>query len=150
MSKPSIHGKAKRLTASNILEAVGDDLLHIKMEDKDRWTDLGEVLGVSEDQAAKYADATAAMNIVAFARGWAEWGTRFTGSLERLIEGAIGAPCPHQTQSKILKACLAIEEAKEDGELTVEDIRSNRTTLEHARDAIDAQLARLGPKAGAA
>jgi hypothetical protein len=150
VNAPQNHGKAKRLTASNVLEAVGDDLLRIKMHDKDRWADLGEVLGVSEDQAAKYADATAAMNIVAFARGWAEWGSRFSGSLERLIEGATGVPCPHQTQSRILKACLAIEECKEDGELTVEDIYANRTTLEHARDAIDAQLSRLGPKGATA
>lgn len=146
MSAPSIHGKRRTLSASSILEAIGDRLMHIKMEDRLRWSDMGEVLGVSEDQVAKYADGSAAMNIIAFGKGWAHWRSRFTGELELLIEGSTEKPCATQTQSRILKACLAIEEAKGDGELTVEDIRANRTILEHARDAIDAQLARLGPQ----
>lgn len=150
MSAPTIHGNRRTLSASSILEAIGDRLMHIKMEDRQRWSDMGEVLGVSEDQVAKYADGSAAMNIVAYAKAWAHWRSRFTGDLETLVEGSTEKPCAAQTQSRILKACLAIEEAKVDGDLTVEDIRANRTTLEHARDAIDAQLARLGPKAGAA
>lgn len=147
MSAPSIAGNRRTISASSILEAVGDRLLNIKMEDRLRWSDLGEILGVGEDQAAKYADGSAAMNLIAYAKGWAHWRSRFTGDIETLVEGSTEKPCATQTQSRILKACLAIEEAKVDGDLTVEDIRSNRTTLEHARDAIDAQLARLGPKA---
>lgn len=145
MSAPTIVGNRRTLSASSVLEAVGDDLLHIKIEDRLRWSDLGEVLGKSEDQAAKYADASASMDLVSFAKGRAHWGSRFTGSLDRLIDGA-GQPCAVQTQSRLLKAALAIEEAREDGDLSVADIRANRSVLEHARDALDAQLARLGPK----
>lgn len=151
MSAPTIHGKRRMLSASAILESVGDRILHIKMEDRLRWSDMADVLGVSEDQVAKYADASAAMSVVVFAKGWAHWRSRFTGDLEQLVEGSADKPCAVQTQSRILKACLAIEEAKaDDGDLSVEDIRANRTCLEHARDAIDAQLNRLGPKAGRA
>lgn len=150
MSAPQVPGNRRTLSASSILEAVGDDLLNIKIEDRLRWTDLGEVLGKSEDQAAKYADGSAAMDIISFGKGKAHWGSRFTGSLDRLIEGGAGSPCAIQTQSRILKAALAIEEAKEDGDLSVDDIRANRSVLEHARDALDAQLARLGQKAGRA
>lgn len=146
MSAPQIHGSRRTLSASSVLDAVGDDLLHIKMEDRLRWADLGEVLGKSEDQAAKYADGSAAMDIVSFAKGRAHWGSRFTGSLDRLIDDGAGSPCAIQTQSRLLKAALAIEEAKEDGDLSVADIQANRSVLEHARDALDAQLARLGPK----
>ena len=147
MSGPTIHGNARAVTASSVVAAVGDDLLSIKQADRLRWSDLGEVLGVSEDQAAKYADGSATMNLVAFAKGRAAWGSRFTGSLDRLIGDGVaaGITC-NQTQSRLLKAALAIEEAKEDGDLSVDDIRENRKTLEHARDAIDAQLNRLGPK----
>jgi predicted transcriptional regulator len=150
MSNPQIVGNRRTLSASTILEALGDRLMHIKMEDRLRWSDMGEALGVSEDQVAKYADGTAAMNVVTYAKAWAHWRSRFTGDLELLVEGSTEKPCATQTQSRILKACLAIEEAKVDGDLTVEDIRSNRTVLEHARDAIDAQLARLGPKGATA
>lgn len=146
MSEPPIHGNRRTLSASSVLEAVGDDLLQIKMQDRLRWTDIGEVLGRSEDQAAKYADGSASMDIVSWAKGRAQWGSRFTGSLERLIDGEIGPPTPVQTQSRLLKAALVIEEAKEDGELSVSDIQANRSVLEHARDALDAQLARLGPR----
>jgi hypothetical protein len=147
VSAPTIHGNRRTLSATSILECLGDRLMHIKMEDRLRWSDLGEIIGVSEDQAAKYADGSAAMNVIAFAKAWAHWRSRFTGDLEMLVEGSTEKPCAAQTQSRILKACLAIEEAKSDGDgLTVEDIRKNRTVLEHARDAIDAQLARLGPK----
>lgn len=150
MNAPPIHGNRRTITASSILEAVGDDLLHIKMEDRLRWADLGEVLGKSEDQAAKYADGSASMDIISFAKGRSAWGSRFTGSLDRLIESGAGSPCAVQTQSRLLKAALAIEEAKEDGDLSVADIQANRSVLEHARDALDAQLARLGPKGATA
>lgn len=146
MSAPQIHGSRRTLSASSVLDAVGDDLLRIKMEDRLRWADLGEVLGKSEDQAAKYADGSASMDVISFAKGRAHWGSRFTGSLDRLIEDGAESPCAVQTQSRLLKAALAIEEAKEDGDLSVADIQANRSVLEHARDALDAQLARLGPK----
>lgn len=146
MSAPSIHGNVRAVTASSVVEAVGDDLLTIKQTDRLRWSDIGEVLGVSEDQAAKYADGSATMNLVAFAKGRSAWGSRFTGTLDRLIGCGRTDVTGCQTQSSILKAALAIEEAKEDGDLSVDDIRANRKTLEHARDAIDAQLNRLGPK----
>lgn len=149
MSKPQIHGIRKQLTATNILAALGDDLLRIKMEDHLRWADIGEVLGKSEDQAAKYADASAEMCITAYAKGAAAWNGRFTGSLEKLINGARPQGNAHAAQSAILKAALALSVALEDGELTVEEVRANRATLEQARDAIDGQLARLTLKGAA-
>lgn len=150
MSAPTIHGKRSAVTAFSVLDALGDDLTRIKSEDKLRWSDIGEVLGRSEDQAAKYADGSATMDVVAFAKGRAAWGSRFTGSLDRLIGGSTPVADAGMTQSRILKAALAIEEAREDGDLSIDDIRTNRSALEHARDAIDAQLARLGPKGATA
>lgn len=146
MSNPTFHGKRRPVIASSVLETAGDALLSIKMEDELRWADMGEILGVSEDQVAKYADGSAHMNIVTFCKAWAAWNGRFTGGLAKLVERAAPPVDAKVAQSAILKAALALSVALEDGELTDGEIRSNRSTLERAKDAIDAQLARLGPQ----
>lgn len=147
MSVPTFAGKKVAVTASTVLEAIADDLSLIKSQDKLRWVDVAEVLGVGDDQAAKYADGSAAMNVVAYAKGRAAWNGRFTGSLDRLIEQAKPEANAHNAQSCILKAALALSVALEDGDLTVDEIRKNRATLEMARGAIDDQLARLTVRA---
>lgn len=144
MSGPHFHGKP--LTADRVLSALGDDLLRIKMHDNLRWADIGEVLGKSEDQVAKYADASAAMDVVAFARGKAAWNGRFTGSFDKLVNGAADGIDGQQSQTLILKAALALSAALEDGVLTDAEIRSNRATLEEAKAAIDKLLCRVGPR----
>lgn len=147
MSNPSISGNRRPLTASNVLEALASDLSLIKSQDKMRWVDVGEVLGVGDDAAAKYADGSQAMSVVAYARGKAAWNGRFSGSLENLIDQNRPTTNPYAAQSAILKAALALSVALEDGELTVDEVRANRATLEAARDAIDGQLARLTVRA---
>lgn len=150
MSAPLIHGRNRPLTASDIRETAGDALAAIRIEDRLTWADMGEILGKSEDQAAKYADATAEMGIVVYTKARIAWGSRFCGGLDKLVERASPQVSGHQAQSCILKASLALSVALEDGELTETEIRQNRGTLERARDAIDAQLARLGPRNQAA
>jgi hypothetical protein len=146
MNAPHIHGIRKAVTASSVLDEIADALTLIKHEDRLRWTDLGEVLGKSEDQVAKYADGSATMDAVSFVKARAAWGGRFIGGIDRLIEKSGPRISCNQTQHRILAAAVAIEEARHDGQLSIDDIRANRTTFENARDAIDAQLARLGPK----
>jgi hypothetical protein len=145
-NRGGFHGKTRALTASSVVETLGDALLSIKIEDRLRWTDLGETLGRSEDQAAKYADASATMDVVAFAKGRAAWGSRFTGGLDKLIEACGDGVTGHRAQSCILKSALALSQALEDGDLTDAEIRGNRSTLEASRDAIDALLNRLTPR----
>lgn len=145
MTAPKIRGKV--VTSSRLLQAVADDLSRIKSEDGLRWTDVGEVLGRSDDQAAKYADGSATMDFIAFQRGRLAWGSRFTGTVDKLIGEGVGEADGQYAQSCILKAALALSVALEDGELDVSEVQANRSTLENARDAIDAQLARLAPRA---
>jgi hypothetical protein len=84
------------------------------------------------------------MDAVAFARGKREWNGRFTGSCDRLCEDTRpGKINDHVATSSILKAALALSVALEDGEVDPEEVRANRATLENARDAIEAQLAKL-------
>ena len=145
MSNPPIHGKTAR--ASDILEALGNDLLKIKMEDKLTWAELGRVLGVSEDQAAKYADGTATMNAVAYTFGRIAWNGRFTGSLDKLVERATDHIDGHHLMTLLFECGGELARAMEDGTLTDEEIRKARKQLESLRAGIDKLLARIGPRA---
>jgi hypothetical protein len=143
MTMPLIHGKRRTISASSLLTALGDDIGRIKAEDGLTWDDVGRVLGKSPDQAAKYADATAEMGVTAFYFAKREWGGRFTGSADRMVEqGSIGTDA-RRAESDILRCALAISQALADGELSIEEVRDNRPVLEAARDAINGQLARL-------
>ena len=55
--------------------------------------------------------------------------------------------CDRTKESRVLQAALALSVALADGEISDTEILANRTTLDHARDAIDALLRRVGPKA---
>lgn len=146
MNKPLIHGKARAVSASQILEELGNALSRIRQDDRLTWADVGAHLGKSEDQAAKYADGTAEMGAVACFKAWHLWGERFSGGAKRLFEQRLPESDGYRAQSCVLRAALALAEALEDGNLTVQEIRDNRSTLEKAQDAIGAQLARIGPK----
>ncbi len=140
--------KMRALSASSILEAIGEDLSQIKREDRLTYADLARVLGKSEDQAAKYCEATQEMGAVAFAFAWDQWNGRFTGRLAALINGKPDSTNDRAKESAILKAALALSLALDDEEVDNDEIRKNRVTLENAREAIDGLLSRLGPKAG--
>jgi len=149
VTAPSIHGFRPVLTASAVRQALGDELSLIRQQDGLTWADIGEVLGKSEDQAAKYADGSAEMGVVAYAKAKKQWNGRFTGGLDRLIHDARGelAETDREREGDILAAALALSKALADGEITHSEIRTNRKTLEHARDAIDDLLSRLPVRA---
>lgn len=144
-SRPSTANR-RVVTASMIRTALGDALGRIRSDEQMTWVELGEELGKSDDQAAKYCDGTAEMSVTTFYRAKQRWNGRFTGLADRLVTDATQEMCGHAAQSSILKAALALSVALEDGNLTVGEIHANRSTLENARDAIDAQLQKLTPK----
>ena len=137
---------AKRPTysASNALEALGQAINQIKSQDGLTWSDIGAVLGVSDDQAAKYADGSATMNVVTYGRGKREWNGRFTGDFERLcIDSRPGKVCDRSTLTAVLDAAASLSKALEDGEITPIEVRDHRPQLEAALDAIAGQLGKL-------
>jgi hypothetical protein len=141
---------AKRtvFSASAVLEAVGADLALIKSQDGLTWHDVAAVLGVSDDMPPKYAEASASMSLVTFARGSREWNGRFTGSLDRLCADSRPVSTnPRECESKVLQAALSLSIALADGDLSDDEIRTNRATLENAKDAIGELLDRLQPRA---
>lgn len=129
------------------MEAIASELSTIKAEDGLTDSDIGRVLGKSEDQAAKYRTATAEMGVVAYAAAKREWNGRFTSALDRLcVNSRPGGVAMHdrKAQSALLEAALALSQALEDDDaITAEEVRDSRATLERARAAIDAQLAKL-------
>lgn len=152
MASRAIVGNRVVFSASAVLDAIATDLSAIKAADSLTDADLGRVLGKSEDQAAKYRAGLAEMGIVAYAAAKREWNGRFTGSLDRLcVESRPVASTDRECGSKVLAAALAMSVALEgDDEIVKDEVRANRGTLEAARDAIEAQLAKLGPKGRAA
>lgn len=144
MTDPTIHGNRASFSASAALSAIGRALSQIKAEDGLTYADLGALLGKSDDQAAKYCEGTAVMDAITFARGKREWGRRFTGYLDQLcIESRPSPLDDFGGQLCIARAALAFAEALQDGTFTPGEVIANRTTLERARDAIDAQLAKI-------
>jgi hypothetical protein len=146
MPAPPIHGSSSYVPASFIRSALGDALSRIRQEERLTWADVGEAIGKSEDQAAKYADGTAEMGVVAFYRAKAVWNGRFTSAADDLVEAAAEKISAQKAQSCILEAALGLAKALENGELSVAEIRANRSTLETSRDAISALLDRLTPQ----
>ena len=135
-------------SASNVLDAAGRALHEIKHEDGLTWSDIGAVLGVSDDQAAKYASGTATMSLVTFARGKREWNGRFTGYIDRLVmDSRPRAVCGHMALTHLLAAVSTIHEGLADGELTPREIRDGRMALEQARDEIDQLLSKIEVRA---
>ena len=111
------------------------------------WSDVGEVLGKSEDMAAKYASGEATMDVIAYTRARVEWNGRFTGSIDKLVQSAGGEIDAHHVLTLIFSAGGEIARALEDGSLTDEEIRKARKHLEDLRAGIDRLLHRVGPKA---
>lgn len=143
MPKPAIHGNRRPVSASDMLNALGDSLSLIRQQDRLTWADVGAVLGKSDDQAAKYADGSATMDVVAFWRAREAWGSRFTGLFDRLGEHASDTDDRHD-QTVVLAAALVIARALEgDNTITPDEIRANRKELEAAHDALGAQLRKI-------
>ena len=137
-------------SSQNALQAIGRAIHEIKAEDGLTWVDIGAVLGVSDDQAAKYAEGTAKMNAVTFGRGKRNWNGRFTGYFDRLcVESRPGIAC-REAESTVLKAVMAMSVAlSDDNQISETEIRDNRHSLENARDAIDQLLGRIGVRGAA-
>lgn len=144
-------GNRPVFSASAVLDAVASELSLIKSQDRLTYADLARVLGKSDDQAAKYCEGTAEMGIVAFASAKREWNGRFTGALDRLCHDSRPVAQHDRTrESKVLKAALSLSIAlSDDDEITADEVRANRATIEAARDALEELLGKLAPREAA-
>lgn len=135
--------KHRFVTEDAIKSALGRALSAIKSQDGMTWVDMGIALGKSDDQASSYASGFADMPVTAYYRAKALFNGRFTREADALIGYAHSdETSDHEKQSSILKAALHLSIALEDGVIDNTEIAANRKTLECARDAIDALLAK--------
>lgn len=158
-TKPQIHGRRSSFSANVALTKLGDDLSEIRKEDGLTWSDIGRVLGKSEDQASKYATALADMPVSSFLLGCREWNGRFANGVLSLIGmklTEIGGDTTSDGEKlcRILRLAHLISAAMtdletpgaiDDGELR--DIGAE--ALDEAARAMDALRARLARLDGA-
>jgi hypothetical protein len=154
VSASHIHHSRRGFCASDALDILGEDICTIRQEDGLTWEDVGRELGKCKDRARDYSKALSEMPLSAFLLGCRKWNGRFGGRVlamigKRMVDletDAIKTPDRHK-ESHVLAAALALSVALSDDNLTDEEIRANRGTLENASAAIDALLLRIAPKA---
>lgn len=149
MAKPCAEEReVPPFSASAILDALGEALTAIRVGDKLTFDDIAATLGVSADQATRYCAGAAAMKVTTFYRAKREWNGRLTGAADRLCEHhRAGHGRDRARGSAVLKAALALSVALEDDEeITPDEVRANRATIEQARDALEELLRKLSPK----
>ena len=132
-------------SASSVIDEIATALTSIRLADRLTFSDIGAILGKSDDQAAKYCAGSAVMDAVTYARAKREWNGRFSGGLDRLCqESRPSHDADRARSSKVLKAALALSQALEDDDqVSPKEVRDNRAALEDARDALDQLLAKL-------
>lgn len=150
---PQIHGRRSSFSVSAALQQIGDDLAAIRDEDRLTWTDVGRVLGKSDDRARDYSNALSEMPVSAFLLGCREWNGRFANGVlsligMKLVEIGMDAYSDGEKLSHILRVAHLLAAALgdletpgtvDDGELR--DIGSE--ALDEAQRAIDALRVRL-------
>lgn len=143
MNAPLIHGTRRTLSASAMLDIIGADLIQIRHEDGLTWSDMGRVLGKSEDQAAKYADGSAEMGVVAYLFGRREWGTRLTGRVQAMVDHNRSRIPDSRILPEVLAGAKGLSEAIADGRYCLRDIKANRKEIEDTISACYSLLSKL-------
>jgi hypothetical protein len=153
MSAPTFNGHGSFVSASKLVEAIAADLTQIKAEEGLTDAELGEALGVGDDQAAKYRTGLATMNAVAFIRGCQHWNGRFANSaLAKIGQKVVGIGSSKATDrhglTALTKLMLEVSIALEDDE-QVDDLELARMKkqLEDAGSYVDKMRHRLAERA---
>lgn len=109
MNAPHIHGRRRTFSASAAVDTQNKVLTSIKTEDCATWTDVGRVLGKSDDRAAAYANTASPIDLPTFLAGCHEWGGRFADPLLALAGGRwadAGAVCTGDEKAALTLATL--------------------------------------------
>ncbi|WP_242186552.1 hypothetical protein [Sphingomonas sp. CARO-RG-8B-R24-01] len=120
MSTLSTHSQRRTFSASNAIDTQNKLLTAIKSEDSATWTDIGRVLGKSDDRAAAYANTASAIDMPTFLVACREWGGRFADPLLALVGGRwadAGSVCTSDDKGALTLAMLlpAVMEIEADG-----------------------------------
>ncbi len=143
MRSPLIHGSNRPVSASSAVEVIGQTLQQIKQEDGLTWADLGELIGKSEDQVAKYATGIATMDAPTFLRCCERWNGRFANPVYALFDLHLGESAA--TKKGDIPASLLgmtrlsafLQEAMLDQKLSDEDVIAMHPFVEIVGGLID-------------
>lgn len=127
MSAPHFHGLRRTFSASSAVDTQNRVLTTIKSDDAATWTDIGRVLGKSEDRAAAYANTASPIDMPTFLAGCREWGGRFADPLLALVGGRwanAGAVCSGDEKAALTLATIlpAVIEIEADGLIEPEEL----------------------------
>lgn len=143
MTRPLIHGNRGVVPASRIVEAVAETLTVIKAEDKLTWGDIGAAIGKSEDQAAKYADGSAVMDMPTFLRACNTWNGRFSNPVLALFNlhiaesaAVTNGSVPHLLLG-MTQLSASLQQAMLDQKITDEEVIDMHSYIEVAGALVD-------------
>ena len=146
MPDPTIHGRHRVVSASKLIEALGESLSVIKEQDGLTDAELGAVMHKGADQGAKYRTGLAEMGVVAFLRAASAWNGRFANDALALI-GMKLTPIRALPQSDrrfgvlLSRLKLAVDVALEDdNEIDDAELAAMKALLIDVGAAIDARL----------
>lgn len=148
MSKPLIHGTRGFVSASLIMETIGESLTEIKNADRLTFADVGGALGKSDDQAAKYCEGSAMMSVEAFLRACEKWDGRFANPVYALFglhlaeSSAPDASAIQQQLLAMMQLVPSMHQALMDGDIDDDEIVAMQPTFETVGMMIDALRAR--------
>jgi hypothetical protein len=149
MTTPQFHGRYRTIPASLMLDTLGESLKAIKERDGATDSDLGAVLGKSDDRAAAYRAGAADMGVVSFLRGCKEWDGCFANGVLRLVGMKL---VPIEAESvddqasvtTLLSFAMALSgELEKDGKVDDEDLERHQFVIERLGKIIDGYRERI-------
>lgn len=149
MTTPQFHGRYRTIPASLMLDTLGESLKAIKERDGATDSDLGAVLGKSDDRAAAYRAGAADMGVVSFLRGCKEWDGCFANGVLSLVGMKI---VPIEAESvddqasvtTLLSFAMALSgELEKDGKVDDEDLERHQFVIERLGKIIDGYRERI-------
>lgn len=148
-SNPPIHGKPPFVPASKLVNATAEALTNIKTQDHLTWADIGEALGKSDDQAAKYDSGFATMDFTTWLRACSLWGNRFSAAASMLGLSIMQADqtlrrADIQRGMLTLTLVLAdLQSAMLDGEMDDAELAAMERQIDQAHQFLEAMRLRL-------
>jgi len=147
--KPPIHGSSTYVSASKMVEATGEALTEIKKHDNLTWADIGEALGKSDDQVAKYGSGFTAMDFTTYLRGCKLWGNRFSAAATLLglnlsaVEHALRREDIQRGMLSMTLCMADMQAAMLDGEMDDAELAAMERQIDQAHQFLEAMRLRL-------
>lgn len=142
MSDRAISPLHRTISASRLVESLGESLSRIKAEDGLTDAELGKYLHKGVDAGKAYRTGYAEMPVTSFLRGCERWNGRFANDTlahvgMKLVPLADAEISGQSLQSRLAKLMFEVSVALEDGEIDDLEIQRMKRSLVEAGEAID-------------